>query len=457
MKWRIRVGKSIVQGLPPMKRRVEVPEKRARVSIVDTKDDLQKAVSSVMDSDGVAETIRAKPDVYIKVNAIDAKPYVYTSTEVTAAVIDYCRVAGAKKIYLMENATQGNFTRLVFYVAGFEKVAREHGADTLYLDEGKQVPIKLPHMGYEVRVSKHVKRIIDDRDSVTYINVPRLKTHSMAVLTAGIKNQYGLIMHKDRASDHNYRLGEKLADIYRVIQPDYTLVDGTVATIYGHYPPLALHKECLVPFDILVAGKDTLAVDVVCARIFGYKVDEVGHLREARDMGLGVGDLDKIGVEGEPLSRFDKKYPYSLYDDFPPDVEVIRGKERNCIEGCDANTMAILQGNYLDYGGKGGFTIVMGKGLDPAEIDRIQGRVFIAGGCAYDEVADRLIKKLGKKNVNYTRECNDLAGAIGGLNQFMEVSPFKMVPVNPLVSAWMLIMALANRTTARIPPLLRKY
>jgi uncharacterized protein (DUF362 family) len=434
-----------------------MPEERARVSIVDAKDDLAKAVSGVMDSDGVAETIRAKPEVYIKVNAIDTKPYVYTSLEVTAAVIDYCKAAGAKKIYLMENATQGNFTRLVFHVAGFEKVAREHGAQTLYLDEGKQVPVKLEHMGYEVKVSRHVKRIIDERASVTYIDVPRLKTHSMAVITCGIKNQYGLIMHKDRASDHNFNLGKKLADIYGVIQPDYCLVDGTTATIYGHYPPLALHKESLVHFNILVAGRDTVAVDTVCARIFGYAVDEVPHLSQAREMGLGVADLDEIDVEGEPLSRFDKKYPYSLYDDFPSDVPVIRGKERNCIEGCDANTMALLQGNYLDYGGKGGFTIVMGKGLDLSEIDRIQGRVFIAGGCAYDEVANRLITRLGKNNVKYTRECNDLAGAIEGMGQFMRVSPFKLVPVNPVVSGWLLVSALGHRTTARIPSLFKKY
>ena len=126
-----------------------------------------------------------------------------------------------------------------------------------------------------------------------------------------------------------------------------------------------------MPFNILVGGTDTLAVDTVCARIFGYSVDEVGHLREARYMGLGCADIDEIKVVGEPLDRFKKKYPYQLYNAFPHDVEVIRGKDRNCLEGCDANTLALLQVLYLDFGGLGGFTIVMGKGLDPAEIDAV--------------------------------------------------------------------------------------
>ena len=430
-------------------------ETTARVSVIDIKRDLEGAVGRVMDGHGVADIIKGKPrEVYVKVNAIDFKPYCYTSIAVTGAVIDYCKGAGAEKVYLMENATQGNFTRLVFHVARFEELARETGAIPLYLDEGKQVPVALPGMGYDVRVSKHVKRMMDRRDEVTYVNVPKLKTHSMTVLTAGIKNQYGLIMHADRAPDHNFRLHKKLAEIYRLIQPDFTLVDGTVGTIHGHYPPEALHRQTLVPFNILVGGTDTLAVDVVCARIFGYSVEEVGHLREARDMGLGCGDLESIEVQGEPLSRFARKYPFELFDAFPPDVKVIRGSERNCLEGCDANTLALLQVLYLDFNGKGGFTIVMGKGFDEAEIRAIEGRAFVAGPCAEDEVGAMLRSRLGKRNVFGTVECNDLAGTTFGLNRLMGVSPLSMVPISPLKSLGLLVKAKLNRTSARTPPLL---
>ncbi len=430
-------------------------DKRARVSLIDVKRDLTGAVRRAMDESGVADIIRAKPEeVYVKVNAIDFKPYVYTSLEVTGAVLDYCWDSGARRVFLMENATQSNFTRLVFHVAGFKRLAKEKGATPLYLDEGKQVPVDLPHMGYQVRVSKHVKRIIDERDSVTYINVPRLKTHSMTVLTGGIKNQYGFVMHDDRPVDHNWRLHEKLADIYSVIQPDFTLVDGTVATVYGHYPPEALHEQSLVPFNIIIAGTDTLAVDTVAARVFGYTVDEVPHLAEARKLGLGCAELSDIEVLGEPLERFKKKYPFTLYDAFPHDLEVVRGSERNCREGCDANTMALAQFLYLDYQGKGGFTILMGKGFDRERLERVTGKAFIAGSCAYDETYEFLKSRLGKRNIRYTRECNDLAGALGGLNKLMGVNPLKIVPVNPLRSLELLVKAKINRTTARIPPLI---
>ena len=197
-----------------------------------------------------------------------------------------------------------------------------------------------------------------------------------------------------------------------------------------------------------------MAVDTVCARILGYGVDEVGHLREARDMKLGVADLECIEVIGEPLSRFKEKYPYELYDAFPHDVEIIRGSEKNCLEGCDANTLALLQVLYLDYEGKGGFTIVMGKGFERDRIDAIEGRVLVAGPCAYDEVGDYLAGRLGRRNVFFTRECNDLAGMTSALTRLMKVSTLKMVPINPVKALEILVKAKLAGSKARIPKLI---
>lgn len=431
-----------------------MPPQKTKVSVLDARKDLPGSVRKVLDENGVDRIIAGKPrECYIKVNGIDFKPYTYTSLEVTGEVIDYCFEAGARKVFLMENSTQANFTRLVFEVAGFSRLAEERGARPLYLDEGREGVVTLPRMGYDVHVSRHVKHIIDARDEVTYINVPRLKTHSMTVMTAGVKNQYGLVAHRDRSPDHNFRLHKKLADVYAVVRPDFTLVDGTVVTIHGHYPPEALHRQSLVPLNILVGGRDTLAVDTVCARILGYGVDEVAHLREARDAKLGCADLDLIEVTGEPLARFDRKYPYRLYDAFPHDVEIIRGRERNCLEGCDANTLALLQVLYLDHDGKGGFTIVMGKGFDGGEIDSIEGRVLVAGPCAYDEVYDRLAARLGGKNVYSTRECNDLASTTGALSKLMKVHPLKLVPVNPVKSLELLVRARLHGSKARVAPI----
>jgi uncharacterized protein (DUF362 family) len=422
------------------------------VSVIDIKRDLKGAVRRVMDRHGADGLAKGKP-VYIKVNAVDFKPYSFTSPEVAGEVIDYCANAGASRIYLMDNCTRGNLTRMVFHISGLEKVAKQRGAEPLYLDEGRKAKVKLPHTGHIVTVNRHIKGIIDDRDATCYIGLPRMKTHTQAVMTLGVKNQYGLLSHDSRPADHNWKLHRKLADIFSVIRPDMTVVDGTVATIHGHYVPEALKKECLVPFNLLIAGTDTLAVDTVCARIFGYSVDEVPHLAEARDMGLGCADLKKIDVEGEPLSRFKKRYTHEIYDAFPHDVDIFRGTERCCTEGCEGNALSVLQLLYLDFAGAGDFSIFMGKGIDSSDVDRTRKRAFVCGPCAYEEVYPRLVEKLGKRNVFYTTECNDLTGIIGSLNKLMKVSALKMVPMNPLASMPILVKAKLNRSDARVAPI----
>jgi len=54
----------------------------------------------------------------------------YTSPEVIAAAIDVMNNAGANKVYVMENSTQGNITRLIFKVTGIGKILKERGVKT---------------------------------------------------------------------------------------------------------------------------------------------------------------------------------------------------------------------------------------------------------------------------------------------------------------------------------------
>ncbi|MCD4739426.1 MAG: hypothetical protein K8R89_09255 [Anaerolineae bacterium] len=53
----------------------------------------------------------------------------------------------------------------------------------------------------------------------------------------------------------------------------------------------ALAEDCLVPMTLLIGGPDTLAVDVIGARVLGYALEEVAHLRQCAEWGLGESDL----------------------------------------------------------------------------------------------------------------------------------------------------------------------
>jgi hypothetical protein len=260
-------------------------------------------------------------------------------------------------------------------------------------------------------------------------------------------------MQKDRIRDHNFNLHRKFADIYSVIRPDFTLVEGIHAMNHGHDHPEGLVDKCAERLDVLIGGDDTLAVDAVGCDIMGIDPHEVEHLRLAAEDGLGTIELEEIEVLGD-REPFRREYTCEIMDVFPDDVTIIEGRERCCPEGCSLNTRMVLQYLYVDFEGKGDFTIVMGKGLDPAELEGLQGRVLLVGDCAIEEAYPELSRRLGKKAVRTAAGCNNLRDVLGALTPLMDVNPLKMVPLPALESLGLLINARLHRTTARITPLI---
>jgi hypothetical protein len=99
----------------------------------------------------------------------------------------------------------------------------------------------------------------------------------------------------------------------------------------------------------------------------------------------------------------------------PPDVRVFRGRERCCPEGCRLNTEAVLQFLYLDFSGRGGFTILMGQGFDPAMLEEVTGPVLLAGKCAIEETGEYFRRKASGR-VYQSPACNDLASTVKGVD-----------------------------------------
>ena len=410
-------------------------------------------------------------DVYLKPNAVDSKPYAYTRPELLAAVIRYWKKAGARDVYVIENSTQCNYTRLVFEITGYNALCRRLGAVPVYLDEENTVELPFTGMpssgetanGYDLtsfRVSRTVyDKLIRGRDENLYVSLPKLKTHSMSVVTLGIKNQWGFPRHADRRYDHNYNLHSKLVDVLEHVRPDFTLIEGIEGSIYGHYNALALADICIRPFRVLIGSPGVAAADIAGARIFGYGIKDVPHIDIAlrRGLGDGIKKPGDIGVKGDirslsgidligDLKQFGGKYPFDLYPEFPADVRIVRGRELACREGCLNNPLAVLQSLSKDHGGRGGWTLVMGRGFAENEINCINGPVLVAGHCAIEEVSSRLIGKLGRRRVYLSGTCNDLCATTESMCHLMKVNPRKLAPLNMLDSMNAVLRARINKS-----------
>ena len=357
---------------------------------------------------------------------------------------------GVKKTWVIENCTQGNFTRLVFAATELGAVCRCQGAIPMYLDEEPVIELELPGLDQRARFPRRLTTELFREDRpVFYLNLPKLKTHSMSVVTLGVKNQLGLMDQRDRMHEHNYNLHSRLAAVAELFYPDFTLIDGITAVFHGHYPPTSMLNRCLARLNILIGGQDILAVDTVAARVLGYSIEEVEHLQLAQERKLGCGDLARIQILGD-LSPYKKKYPYYLLPDMPLDVRIVRGKERCCPEGCGTNPLVMLQILYLDHQGKGGFTVLMGKGFEPEQLAEIEGPLLLAGKCALEETRDYFSVKMSAKHIFMSPSCNDLTSTCKALTKLMKVNPLKLARISPLRSLGLLLVAKLKGSKARV-------
>ena len=137
-----------------------------------------------------------------------------------------------------------------------------------------------------------------------------------------------------------------------------------------------------------------------------------------------------------------------------PDVRWVVGREKACVEGCRGNSEATHEMLYNDYDGQGGWTLVCGSGFEETDLDDLPGDILIVGPCACAEVGDRLARRYPDRCIYRVEEHNDLMTNTRYQARMMGVTPVKMVPLNPLVSAFTLAQAKLHGLTARVPPLL---
>ena len=132
-----------------------------------------------------------------------------------------------------------------------------------------------------------------------YISLPKMKTHGLTVISGGVKNNYGLLVGAQKSWYHYYTVkpeifAEIIIEMFRLRSPDLVIMDGIVAMEgYGPASP-----ETRTVKKVLVSN-DAVALDTVQAKIIGFDVEQVPHLRLARELGIGETHLESIEIIGE--------------------------------------------------------------------------------------------------------------------------------------------------------------
>ena len=186
-------------------------------------------------------------------------------------------------------------TMAAFQTCGIINIAKRWDVELIDLNSYDSLDLEVTNGLVMDRV--RVGRIVIEADVV--INIPVLKTHGGTLISVCLKNiGVGCATREEKKRLHRLGIDESLIDVYTLVHPTFNVVDGIVA-LEGDGPNLPPGEA--KPLGLLIAGKDGLAVDAVCAKIMGIAPYDVKHLRLAKKQGLGILDLEKIKVRGECL------------------------------------------------------------------------------------------------------------------------------------------------------------
>ncbi len=174
-------------------------------------------------------------------------------------------------------------TRKAAEETGFLEVCRKLNIDFDFFSGQKTKRVNIP----EGKVYSEVYLPESYFNYDIIINIPKLKTHSLTVFTLGVKNMLGLIPGAAKSEFHSRaphpkKLAYALADLYRAVQPDFTVLDG-IEGMEGSGPV----GGKTVKLNRIFASRDTNALDACVAKMCGIKPEKVPLTREVyvRKMG----------------------------------------------------------------------------------------------------------------------------------------------------------------------------
>mgnify|MGYP006286735295 CR=1 FL=1 len=260
---------------------------------------IARAVRTAVDSlGGIDRFVPRDARVLVKINQLGKYPAdaaINTHPAVLAAVLDLL-LPVTRHVAVGDGLLHRGHEQ--FGSTGADAVCRERGVAMVnFKDEPyENVPVD----------GRRLENIPIARSAATadvIVNLPKLKTHSLTLLTCAVKNAYGYLPQKARVSYHKRffvpsDFAEAVVDIYRAAPATLTVVDAVMGLEgYG-----AGSRGRPRRIGAIVAGGNAVAVDTVAAGLIGIEGSRVPSTAIAARRGMGPDTLEEIGVVGDDIA-----------------------------------------------------------------------------------------------------------------------------------------------------------
>lgn len=290
-----------------------------------TKDNVGTAVERAIDLlGGINELTRGKERIMLKPNLVAESPVFTTKPTVIKALARLMKDAGKEVLIGEGSAAASGFNvkggttyrtrsreildpmqQHVFDQLGYTELARTMGIPLINLHSGDMVEVDVPGgFAFDRLTLHHTLREID-----MLCSVPMMKTHVLATVTLGMKNLIGLYpgtvyysvrswLHDHAAAARSPGIAFEIVDMVRANKLGLVVIDGYMA-MEGDGPT----GGSLVKMDVIIAGTNPLATDMVAANAMGFEPHEIPTFVWAQKAGMTPTFLSEIEIRGEKLEE----------------------------------------------------------------------------------------------------------------------------------------------------------
>jgi uncharacterized protein (DUF362 family) len=296
------------------------------VSVVRIKNDrVGYAVEEAIDLiGGIGEAARGKELIMLKPNLVNASPSATTKPHVIEALARLMKSSGKEVLIGEGSAAAEGFNvqgeevfrtrnreildgmqQHVFDTLGYSDLAKSLKVPLVNLHTGEMDEVKVPGAFVFDKLTLH--RSLREIDLLC--SVPMMKTHGLAHVTLGMKNLVGVFpgvvyqsvrghMHDVASAVEPSATAGPVVDMVRANKLGLVVVDASTA-MEGQGPA----EGDLVKMDLIIAGTNPLATDMVTSSIMGFDPREIPTFTWANDAGLTPTKFDEIEVRGEKIEN----------------------------------------------------------------------------------------------------------------------------------------------------------
>jgi len=225
-----------------------------------------------------------------------------TDLRVLRALLELLAERGHRDVTIADGANVGMERREIdgFARLRVDRLARRHGARVVDINRSEGHPVSL-----ETGPTAIGREVLD---APFLIAVPKLKTHAEAGLSMTTKLWVGSVVAQ-RKRDVHVDLLRNIAALGSIVRPHLVLMDllvGMEGNGPGDGTPFRL--------DGVAASRDPWLLDLVVARLAGYRWDALQYLVHARDLGYFPPDLPDRVAKLVPVRRpIEPAPPRSLF------------------------------------------------------------------------------------------------------------------------------------------------